>query len=109
MTKALKPLSEKRAFNRLAKELKRERKKAQPAPKKEEKKMNERILKLAEQAKAESSQWLGSKPATTITYDELEKFAELIIQECLNICEDMGDNGKDGHYCADKITKTFRS
>jgi len=30
MTKAWKPLSEKRAFNRLAKELKRERKTAQP-------------------------------------------------------------------------------
>jgi hypothetical protein len=43
MTKAWKPLSEKRAFNKLAKELKRERKNAkptQPAPKKEEK--NER-------------------------------------------------------------------
>jgi hypothetical protein len=38
MTKAWKPLSEKRAYNRLAKELKRERKTAQPAPKKEEKK-----------------------------------------------------------------------
>jgi hypothetical protein len=37
------------------------------------------------------------------------KLAELIIQECLNICEDMGNNGKDGHYCADKIAKTFRS
>jgi hypothetical protein len=37
MTKALKPLSEKRAFNKLAKELKRERKTAQPAPKKETK------------------------------------------------------------------------
>ena len=45
--------------------------------------MNERIRELAEQAKAESSQWLGSKPATTITYDELEKFAELIVAECL--------------------------
>jgi hypothetical protein len=44
--------------------------------------MNERINELFEQAKEESSQWLGSKPATTITYDELEKFAELIIQEC---------------------------
>ena len=43
MTKAWKPLSEKRGFNRLAKELKRERKNAQPvqpAPIKEEK--NER-------------------------------------------------------------------
>jgi hypothetical protein len=35
------------------------------------------------------------------------KFAELIIQECLNICEEMGDNGKDGHYCADEIARTF--
>ena len=47
--------------------------------------MNERIRKLAEQAKTESSQWLGSKPATTITYDELEKFAELIIRECARV------------------------
>ena len=47
--------------------------------------MNERIKELAEQAKAESSQWLGSKPATTITYDELEKFAELIVRECVEV------------------------
>jgi hypothetical protein len=46
--------------------------------------MNERIRELLEQAKAESNQWLGSKPAITITYDELEKFAELIIRECSN-------------------------
>ena len=49
--------------------------------------MNERIQQLAEQAKAESSQWLGSKPAITMTYDELEKFAELIVQECIAQCE----------------------
>ena len=49
--------------------------------------MNERIKELAEQAKAESSQWLGSKPATTITYDELEKFAELIVRECIIISQ----------------------
>jgi hypothetical protein len=47
--------------------------------------MNERILELAHQARAESSQWLGSKPATTITYDELEKFAELIVRECISL------------------------
>ena len=46
--------------------------------------MNERIRLLAEQAKAESNQWLGSKPAITITYDELEKFALLIVRECAN-------------------------
>ena len=46
--------------------------------------MNERIRLLAEQAKAESNQWLGSKPAIRITYDELEKFALLIVRECAN-------------------------
>ena len=38
---------------------------------------------------------------------EVEQFVESIVQECLNICEDMGDNGKDGHYCADEIARTF--
>jgi hypothetical protein len=47
--------------------------------------MNERIRQLAEQAKAESNQWLGIKPATTITYDELEKFAQLIVAECADV------------------------
>jgi hypothetical protein len=44
-----------------------------------------------------------------MSIDNVQNLADLIIQECLNICEDMGDNGKDGHYCADKIVKTFRS
>ena len=63
--------------------------------------MNERIKELAEQA-GYSKEFLAIGLP-----NNMEKFAELIIQECLNICEDMGDNGKDGHYCADKITKTF--
>ena len=37
------------------------------------------------------------------------KFAELIVNECLGICEELGDKGMDGHYCADKISKTFWS
>ncbi len=56
--------------------------------------MNERIKELAIQAKAESNQWLGSKPAITITYDELEKFAELIVRECA----DVGEQYADGNY-----------
>ena len=52
----------------------------------------ERIRELAEQAKAESNQWLGSKPAITVTHDELEKFAELIAAEereaCAKVCEE---------------------
>ena len=64
--------------------------------------MNERIKELIKQVGTDSSgKWIG--------VENVEKFAELIVKECLNICEDMGDNGKDGHYCADKIAKTFWS
>jgi len=47
--------------------------------------MNPRIRELAEQAKAESSLWLGSEPVMTMTYDELEKFAKLVIEECCDV------------------------
>jgi hypothetical protein len=60
--------------------------------------MNERIYKLMVESDCVSLNFVNNN---------LEKFAKLIIQECLNICEEMGDNGKDGHYCADKIAKTF--
>jgi len=46
--------------------------------------MNERIEQLLEQARTECFRF-GSKPATTVGYDELEKFAELIVKECLDI------------------------
>ncbi len=66
--------------------------------------MNERIQKLAEQATtyieptATSGEgWIFDK----------EKFAELILQDCMSICEDLGDRGLDGHYCVDKIRKEF--
>jgi hypothetical protein len=47
--------------------------------------VNKQIKELFEQAKAESSQWLGSKPAIAMTYDGLERFAELIVQKCADI------------------------
>lgn len=59
--------------------------------------MNERIRELLQQAKKESSQWLGSKPATTMTYDELDKFAELIVRECADQCT------TDGSFCAEVV------
>ena len=43
------------------------------------------------------------------TYTEnldVEKFAQMIIGECMTICEKMGKSG-DGHYCADAIQKKF--
>ena len=46
--------------------------------------MNERIEKLFDQAKIECSK-MGSKPAIAVGLDELEKFAELIVQECAAI------------------------
>ena len=70
--------------------------------------MNERIKELALQAMT----YVTHNPkANKLNSGDMfdEKFAQLIVRECLNICEDMGDNGKDGHYCADKIANTFRS
>jgi hypothetical protein len=78
--------------------------------------MNERIRELAEQARAESSQWLGSKPAITITYDEFEKFAELIVKECVEQCskalvEHTGQPSVTHNYavglCQDRIKEHF--
>ena len=72
--------------------------------------MNERIRELCSQAISDVDGI--QNPDTQNMYIPdcfAKKFAELIVRECLNICEDMGDNGKDGHYCADKIVKTFWS
>jgi hypothetical protein len=59
--------------------------------------MNEKLKELKQQA------GIDFNP----DQEGLDLFAELILSKCLNICEDMGDNGKDGHYCADEIAKTF--
>jgi len=64
--------------------------------------MNKRIGELAEQAAL-----LGPGSRIGNAHEATEKFAELIIQECLGICEELGNKGMDGHYCADKILKHF--
>jgi hypothetical protein len=69
--------------------------------------MNERITELKAQCISREIRGTNAFDSYMVDIFNTEKFAELIIQECLNICEDMGDNGKDGHYCADKIAKTF--
>jgi hypothetical protein len=63
--------------------------------------MNDRIKELAEDAGFNPVNYMGSNSIL------FQKFAELIIYECLSICEELGDKGMDGHYCADKILKYF--
>ena len=48
--------------------------------------MNDRIKSLLDQAKKHVEHGEGCYPATTIRYDALEKFAELIVRECVDIC-----------------------
>ena len=69
--------------------------------------MNERIAELKAQSISREMRGTNAFDSYMVDIFNTEKFAELIVQECLNICEDMGDNGMDGHYCADKISKTF--
>ena len=38
---------------------------------------------------------------------DVEKFARLIIQETMDVCENIGTSG-DGQYCADAIIKRFK-
>lgn len=65
--------------------------------------MNERIQKLAEQAGFND---MGIWNIIGIQ-EYHEKFAELILQDVMSICESLGDKGQDGHYCVDKIRKEF--
>ena len=66
--------------------------------------MNERIRELAEQAGAEPTPFSN---VLALVGNDIEKFAELILMDVLNICEDLGDKGQDGHYCVDKIRRVF--
>ncbi len=54
--------------------------------------MNERILKLAEQAGSTHKQNLGVYQFYT---DELEKFVELIVQECIGQVENLSPGYQD--------------
>ena len=68
--------------------------------------MNNRIKLLAEQA--------GLKVPVDTEYNShiyryaLERFANSIVRECTSICEELGNDGLDGHYCADEIKNHFK-
>jgi hypothetical protein len=62
--------------------------------------MNERIKELAEQAGAvfEKTNGLNDCPEDSLVGDEIEKFAELIVKECL----EQIDKIRDGHKADDE-------
>jgi hypothetical protein len=68
--------------------------------------MNKRILELAEQAGAlEVKTVLNTPPAVSLNGDEIEKFAELIVRECANIC--YNEDFITGSAYGDEIHKHF--
>ena len=81
--------------------------------------MNERIRELAEQANLwrilNSYSWeFGNCDAEKDCGEELEKFAELIVKECADICMEMAakcaglpGDGALAKDCADWIKKDF--
>jgi hypothetical protein len=70
--------------------------------------MNERIKELAEQAGLEFDDDLVLEPEAIYytTQKDLEKFAELIIQECADVCQGFGESG-DGYTCSHEILEHF--
>jgi len=36
-----------------------------------------------------------------------QKFAQLLLEDVMSICEDLGGKGMDGHYCVDAIAKKY--
>ena len=69
--------------------------------------MNERIKLLAEQADIVFGFDKNGDPEVICATMDIEKFAELILMDVLDICEELGDKGQDGHYCVDKIRRVF--
>jgi len=75
--------------------------------------MNERIRELAEQAKGfvDLNQHVGSEKGCMVyTYDGLEKFAELIVRECMEqvwYTREDGINGNVSEVIKDRIKQHF--
>ena len=73
--------------------------------------MNERIRQLLNEATVELEPDLS--PQRTVTLNELEKFAELIVRECVMLCDkvyEQNDNVKiqaGATFCREDIKKHF--
>ncbi len=74
--------------------------------------MNERFKELAEQATTEHTSYYDGRGNVNETYFDKEKFAELIVRECVAICQDVdGEDSieaKSGRQdCAVEIREHF--
>ena len=69
--------------------------------------MNEQIKQLAEHCDFYVGNEHYDKPHEEQQRFFMEKFAELILEDVMSICEDLGDKGMDGHYCVDAIRNKF--
>jgi hypothetical protein len=67
--------------------------------------MNDRIQNLKD--KIWTEEYWTNPDTDKLLPAQLNRFAELIVRECTNICEELGDKGLDGHYCVDKIKEHF--
>ena len=67
--------------------------------------MNEQIQNLKD--KIWTEEYWTNPNTDKLLPAQLNKFAELILMDVLDICEDLGDKGQDGHYCVDKIRRVF--
>lgn len=47
-------------------------------------------------------------PLALVSRLDLQALIHAVVQECLDICEEMGDKGQDGHFCSDEINKRFK-
>jgi hypothetical protein len=69
--------------------------------------MNERIEKLAEQAEKYADDNFKGEPFWTQAYES--KFAELIVRDCMLICEDVMKKDNSALGCWIEIKRKFRS
>jgi len=72
--------------------------------------MNERIRELAEQAKGfvDLNQHVGGEKGCMVyTYDGLEKFAELIVRECIDCLKPLSRNHSMVGAAQDTIKEHF--
>ena len=70
-------------------------------------KMNERFQKLAEQAEKYADANFKGEPFWTQAYES--KFAELIVRDCMLICEDVMKKDNSALGCWSEIKRKFRS